>query len=258
MQQLPFDFPGCLDLPRFRDRLRSAFGLQRAAHRLDPLSQLIKSMVSARTYDEAAFTAFLKLRNAYPDWAGLADATQVQVEPVIAGVVFAEVKARQIPHALRVIRQRTGGLDLSFLAAQPVDQAMNWLQGLPGVGAKAAAAVLNFSNLRMRSLVVDTHVHRVAKRLGIVGRSTSPTEAYHAMMEQADPAWDAEVLYELHWLIKGLGQSACTHEAPRCGLCPLRDSCARVGVETGKVLAWTRTPLARAALKTPLPDGERV
>ena len=253
MQHLPFDFAGLLDLPRFRDRLRGAFGLQRAAHRLDPLSQLIKSMISARTYDEVSWAAFVRLRNAYPDWTTLAGAPQHEVEEVIGPVTFAEVKARQVPHALRVILQRTGSLDLGLLADMDVPQAMHWLQGLPGVGCKAAAAVLNFSTLRKRALVVDSHVHRVARRLGLIGRSADPTQAYHALMDAALGEWDAETLYELHWLIKGLGQSVCTFDAPRCGLCPLRDACPRVGVESGKVLAWRRAqtwrddPLAKAS-----------
>ena len=247
MQQLPLDLPGLLDLPRFRERLRAAFGLQRAAHRLDPLSQLIKSMISARTYDEAAWAAFVRLRNAYPDWSPLAEAAQYEVEPVIGPVTYAEVKARQVPHALRVIRQRTGGLDLSCLAEMSVEQAMHWLQGLPGVGCKAAAAVLNFSTLRKRALVVDSHVHRVVRRLGLVGRSSDPTQAYHALMEASLADWDAEALYELHWLIKGLGQAVCTHETPRCGLCPLRDACPRVGIEPGKVLNWRRAQVAASA-----------
>lgn len=246
MQQLPFDFAGFLDLPRFHARLRAAFGLQRSAHRLDPVSQLVKSMLSARTYDEVSWAAFVRLGNAYPDWGVLADAPQKEVEAVIGPVTFAEVKARQIPHALRVIRLRTGGLDLSLLAEQPIDHAMHWLQGLPGVGCKAAAAVLNFSTLRRRALVVDTHVHRVTKRLGLVGRSSDPTQAYHTLMAASSEAWDAEMLYELHWLIKGLGQSACTHEAPRCALCPLRDACPRVGVEPGRVLAWRSNRAAAA------------
>jgi len=110
---------------------------------------------------------------------------------------------------------------------------MTWLQGLPGVGCKVSAAVLNFSTLNRRALVVDTHVHRVARRLGLVGRSTLPSEAYAMLMAEAPSNWTSEDLFEFHWLLKKLGQSVCTEAQPACALCPMREDCARVDVSAG-------------------------
>jgi endonuclease-3 len=109
---------------------------------------------------------------------------------------------------------------------------MTWLQGLPGVGCKTAAATLNFSTLNRRALVVDTHVHRVARRIGLVGRSALPSEAYAMLMAEAPEDWTAEDLIELHWLMKKLSQSICTAERPACGLCPFAADCPRVDAAT--------------------------
>jgi endonuclease-3 len=218
-------------LPRLRDRLLMAFGAQRPDARLGPVSQLIKSMISGRTYDEASWAAFKRLRASYPDWVYLAEAPSGEVERVIEAVTHAEKKAVYVPAALRLIIARVGRLDLSLLADKSVEEAMYWLRGLPGVGCKNAAATLNFSTMNRRAMVVDSHVHRVCRRLGLVGRAGDPDQAYEALMAAAPQAWAAEDLFELHWLLKRLGQSVCRFEAPKCDACPLKSVCARVDAE---------------------------
>jgi hypothetical protein len=116
-------------------------------------------------------------------------------------------------------------LSLDHLAELELDSARWWLQGLPGVGVKVAASVLNFSPLNMRALVVDTHVHRVAGPLGLIPASYDTAHAYRALMDMVPDSWTAEDLYELHWLMKGLGQLLCSHHAPRCGACALKATC---------------------------------
>src|SRR5690606_17978287 len=113
------------------------------------------------------------------------------------------------------------GLDLSFLADHPVDQAMAWLRELPGVGAHAAAKTLCFSTLNRRALPVDGHVHRVSRRLGLTDRTGDAAQAFEALMAHAPGAWGPEDMFETHWLLKALGQSVCTDAHPRCGMCPL-------------------------------------
>jgi endonuclease III len=226
--QMPLDLPSAL--PFIRERLRTVFGAVRPESRLDPVSQLVKTMVSARTYDEVSWAAFIRLRAAFGDWNALADADPTEIEPIIDLVTFAEEKARRIPEALRQIRAAHGKLDLDFLKDLPLNEAMAWLARLSGVGVKGAACVLNFSTLAQPVLVVDTHMHRVTRRLGVAPRTGDTEGAYAALMEQAPPDWDAEDFFELHWLIKPHGQSICTHFDPACGLCVLRDLCPRIGL----------------------------
>src|SRR3990167_8408546 len=113
------------DLPAVRDRLRAVFGPQRAEHRMDPVSQLIKAVISSRTYDEVAWAAFIRLRAAYPDWAVLTLAAPLDIEPLIDPVTFAEDKARRLPVLIRVIILKRGALDLDFLGDEPLDEAMD-------------------------------------------------------------------------------------------------------------------------------------
>jgi endonuclease-3 len=232
--QLTFDLETTPLVPQLRDHLLVTFGPQRAQGRHDPLSQLIKSLISARTKDADSWAAFVRLSDAFGDWAELATAAPKRIEAAIAAVTFADAKARQLPILIRVIQIRAGGLDLGFLADRSVEDAMEWLQSLPGVGCLSAAATLNFSTLARRVLPVDTHTHRVVRRLGLAGRASEPTDAFQAMMSLVPQTWGAEDLFELHWLLKGLGQSICTDDAPKCGMCPLRAMCPRIGVGVGR------------------------
>ena len=126
---------------------------------------------------------------------------------------------------------------------------MFWLVQLNGVGVKCAAATLNFSRLNRPSMVVDGHVHRVARRLGLTARTGDETATYHAVMEQAPDDWAAEDILELHRLVKSHGQSICSHFEPACGLCALRDLCPRIGVADDQQGQVMRFP-ARASQAT--------
>ncbi|MBU4436413.1 MAG: endonuclease III [Alphaproteobacteria bacterium] len=226
-------------LESLRDALLCEFGPQRPVARMDPISQLVKSSISGGTPDAVSWAAFLRLRAAFKCWEDLAQATEAHLLEILHDVTQPWDKARRLPMALRMIQDRIGWLSLSHLKALTVDAARHELQSLPGVGVKVAASVLNFSDLAMRSLVVDTHVDRVAKRIGLVGPGDT-THTYHGLMSLAPGAWTADDLFELHWLMKrGLGQMLCPHEAPKCGACPLKHDCAKLGVgHSADVLAW--------------------
>ncbi len=226
-------------LESVRDALLCEFGPQRPVARMDPISQLVKSSISGRTQDAVSWSAFLRLRAEFKAWEDLARAPVARVARIIDDVTFPGDKARHLTTALKMIEAKVGWLSLNHLKALTVDEARWELQVLPGVGVKVAACVLNFSDLAMRSLVVDTHVHRVARRIGLVGAGDT-THAYHTLMDMAPPSWTADDLFELHWLLKrGLGQMLCPHEAPKCGACPVKAMCAKTGVgHSADVLAW--------------------
>lgn len=226
-------------LESVRDALLCEFGPQRPVARMDPISQLVKSSISGRTQDAVSWAAFLRLRSEFKSWEDLARAPVPAVARIIDDVTFPGDKARHLTTALKMIEAKVGWLSLSHLKTLEVDQARWELQALPGVGVKVAACVLNFSDLAMRALVVDTHVDRVAKRIGLVD-SGDTTHTYHTLMGLAPDAWTADDLFELHWLMKrGLGQMLCPHEGPKCGACPVKTMCAKAGVgHSADVLAW--------------------
>lgn len=208
-----------------RRRLAAAQGPVVWGDRLDPLNQFIRSCLGARTYDAVSWRAYYVLAAAWPDWNDMAEAGPEAVLVHIADVTFAEDKARHLVAALRMIRARTGGLSLDFLADWPVEAAHAWLEGLPNVGPKVAAAVLNFSRLNRRSMVVDTHVQRVAGRYGLVAADADIPQAWATLMETLPDDWTAQDLAALHMQMKRLGQTLCRPQGPDCSRCPLVSGC---------------------------------
>lgn len=226
--QLPLglDPPGPLSpLPWIRGRLLALHGEQRDFWRPDPMNQLVAAMVSPRTRDEVSLPAFAQLRRRYPTWEALGRATAADIEAIIRPVTFADRKAELIPRALRMIAARSGSFDLGFLADWPEEMAMRWLMELPGVGAKIAATTLNFSALRRRTLPVDTHLLRMGQRLGPLPPGADYDDGYDIYMSLVPDHWDADDIYEFHWLMKLHGQRVCTHATPSCPRCPLQALC---------------------------------
>jgi endonuclease-3 len=198
-------------------------------HHLDPLSELISSLLSHRTKNADSGRAFKALRAAFGgDWAAARDAPVGRVEELISAVTWPEQKGPRIQAVLREItRHRGGGTDLSldFLAALAPADARAWLEQLPGVGPKTSAAVLSFSMLRMRALPVDSHHHRVAVRLGIIPERL-PVGASHAVLEaMLPPEWDAQAVYDHHEVFMLHGQRCCFFAAPACERCAVLDLC---------------------------------
>lgn len=195
-------------------------------HRLDPVSQLILSLIGARTHGEVSLEVFVGLRQRFADWRDLAGLTENALARCLQPVTYAERKATQLRESLRMIERRSGSLNLIFLKQWPVEDAQTWLMGLPGVGPKVSAAILNFSTLRKRVLVVDCHHFRVAKRLGLLRAKTHFPAAQRILMNQHVPdAWTADDLDAHHSLMKLHGQTFCPHGPPLCGACSLRQLC---------------------------------
>lgn len=208
-----------------RDRLEAAFGVPAPWARRDPVSQLVRSIVSARTQDAVSDLVLARLRERFPSWSRLADARPEEVLPVVRPATFAEDKAERLPRALRLLRARAGSLRLDALADLPVDDALAWLQDLPGVGQKTAASVLNFSTLDRRVMVVDGHVRRTARRLGLAGPEACAGQVREAVTAAAPDDWEGADFVRLHRLLKRLGQTCCGPAVPDCAACPLADGC---------------------------------
>jgi endonuclease-3 len=198
---------------------------------LDPADQMIRSILGSRTKDAMKQAAFRRLRARF----SLPEIAAVQpkdIEPLIAGVEFADRKAEHIVIALRRLKAISGDFRLDFLDDWNVDAALRYLEAFHGVGRKIAAATLNFSTLRKPALVIDTHVLRVLQRLGFLPphiREAGP--AYDRIMPALD-AWSAEELHEFHWLLKQLGQELCGALRTDCRSCPLQSFCLKRGVRT--------------------------
>ncbi len=207
-------------------RLCRAYGCPIAYfHTLDPLSELISSLLSHRTRNADSGTAFKALRSRFHDWAAVAAAPTAAVQAAIAGVTWPEQKAPRIQAVLRAIQAERGALPLDFLADLPANEARAWLERLPGVGPKTSAAVLSFSTLRRAALPVDSHHHRVAARTGLIPSSLAVGPAHRVLAAQLPPEWDAQHIYDNHEVLMLHGQRCCFYRKPACGRCPLLDLC---------------------------------
>lgn len=194
-------------------------------HTLDPLSELVSSLLSHRTRNADSGAAFKALRGRYPDWAAVIAAPTADVQDAIRRVTWPEQKAPRIQSILRAIQAERGALSLDFLADLPVDEARAWLERLPGVGPKTSAAVLSFSALRRPALPVDSHHHRVAVRTGLIPATMAVGPSHQALAAQLPPDWDAQQVYDNHEVLMLHGQRCCFWRNPACTRCPVLDLC---------------------------------
>jgi endonuclease-3 len=188
--------------------------------RRKPIGQLVKSMISGRTRDPVSLRAYRQLRDQY----GAASRIAAAIEEVIANVTFPESKAKWLVGALRRIGRERPDYRLDFLGELPLDQALAWLERLPGVGRKVAASTLNASTLNRPVLIVDTHVQRVLCRLGLVAPDAEAREASEAVTA-AMADWSGDDFLRFHIGAKRLGQRICRPDAPDCTACPLARDC---------------------------------
>ncbi|KAA1058533.1 endonuclease III domain-containing protein [Azospirillum argentinense] len=208
-------------------RLCLIFGCPIAYFRaLDPLSELVSSLLSHRTRNVASGAAFRALRARWgEDWAAVRDADPAEVETVIAGVTWPEQKAPRIQAILRRITELRGELSLDFLAEMTVPEARAWLQALPGVGPKTSAAVMSFSSLRRPALPVDSHHHRVAVRTGLIPPSVAVGPSHTILEARLPPDWTAQEIYDHHEVMMLHGQRVCFYRNPACERCVLLELC---------------------------------
>ena len=207
------------------DRLRDHYGDPAPRRPSDPLDELIATILSQHTSDVNTERAFASLKARFPAWDGVVEAPVMAVADAIRSGGLAQIKAPRIQRVLHTVYERRGEYSLAFLNDLPVAEAREWLTSLDGVGPKTAACVLLFA-CGMPTLPVDTHVHRVSKRLGLTGVKVSEAAA-HRVLEALVPAGD---VYRFHMLLIGHGRAICKAPCPRCEACPLADVCPKVGV----------------------------
>ena len=188
--------------------------------RFDPVSELVFTILSQHNSDVNAFRAYDSLRDAFGSWERVADADPDDIARVIWNGGLSRIKAPRIKAVLQDIRDRRGSLDLGFLGELPLEDAKQWLRELPGVGPKTAAIVLSFA-LGMPAMPVDTHIHRVSRRLGLIGPKVTADQA-HDILESSVPP---ERVFALHVHIIAHGRQVCRARRPLCDRCVLSEGC---------------------------------
>jgi len=203
------------------ERLVAAYGPRTLRPGRDPLDELILTILSQNTSDMNSGRAYRMLRAKYPSWRAVLDAPIPELYEVIKPAGLGNIKAPRIQNTLREILARRGDLSLDFLGELSLDEGKQWLTSLDGIGPKTAACVLLFA-LGKPALPVDTHVHRVASRLGMLPPRTPLTRAHDLLEEVLEP----QEMYPFHVELIRHGRDTCRAPRPICGLCPLTDVCA--------------------------------
>lgn len=200
--------------------LRKEYGPRRWKPREDPTSTLVATVLSQNTTDVNSGRAFDSLMNAFGSWEAVAGASPDVIARSIRSGGLEEIKARRIKEMLQKVQREQGGFDLEFLSGLSLAEAKAWLRKLPGVGPKTAACVLLFS-LGRPALPVDTHVLRVARRLGLLSPKVNAERA-HEILEDLVPE---ESVYEFHLHMVEHGRKVCKAQRPRCHICVLQEIC---------------------------------
>lgn len=179
------------------------------------------TVLSQNTSDVNRDRAFASMRARFPTWEAVAEATPARLAEAIKPGGLSNIKAPRILAILHEVRARGDGtLDLGWLAERPDDEVRDYLISLPGVGPKTAACVLAFS-LGRSAIPVDTHVFRVARRLGFLGERTDAERAHAELDEQIPP----RLRLPMHVGMIRHGRAICRAGRPRCESCPLADLC---------------------------------
>jgi endonuclease-3 len=185
-----------------------------------PLTGLVRTILSQNTSDINSKRAFDMLMSTFGSWEVIASAPVPEIAYAVRVGGLSRIKAVRIKQIFNVIEKEHGCISLDFLSSLNASEAKDYLMRLPGVGEKTANCVLLFS-LGNPCLPVDTHVFRVAKRLGLIGAKVSIEKAHYLLQQQVPPS----KVYQFHIHMIEHGRKVCHARNPQCDSCILRNDC---------------------------------
>ncbi|NHJ84850.1 MAG: endonuclease III [Asgard group archaeon] len=200
-------------------RLNVYYGEKKWARWREPVGELVRTILSQNTTDKNSLKAYADLIERYKTWDELVLANEEEIADVIRSGGLANTKAKKIKKCLLDIKQKHGKIDLEFLADYSLEDAEEFLISYDGVGPKTAACVLIFS-FNFPIMPVDTHIHRISNRLGIV--NTKTREKTQVAMKKLVPKRD---MYSFHINLIEHGREMCKAQKPLCSKCFLTDLC---------------------------------
>lgn len=216
--------PSTTLIGKIHTALERHYGSKRARKaRGNPLDELIFTILSQNTSDINSHRAFQMLRQVMATWDEVHRASERRVAQAINSGGLANLKAARIKAILSQIHREQGHFDLTFLRDLSVEEVKAYLSRFNGIGSKTVACVLLFS-LGKPAFPVDTHVYRVASRLGLVNAKVSPKKA-QALLESMVPS---SLFYSMHVNLVEHGRKTCKARTPLCHVCPLSKLCAYV------------------------------
>ena len=201
-------------------QLIAAYGQPTWRQNLLPVDELVSTILSQSTSDSNRDKGFNALKARYADWESVMNAPEADIITTIRSAGLANQKGPRIQHALRYVEVERGAINLDFLADLPLEDAKTWLTNIKGVGPKTAAIILLFAFGRP-AFPVDTHVHRITRRLGLIGPKVGAGKAHQILENIGEP----DTFYPLHLNLIRHGRELCIARNPRCKECFLQTYC---------------------------------
>jgi endonuclease-3 len=205
---------------RITAALERRFGIPAGRDRPDLIGSFVVTMLSQHTSDLNADRAFEKLKERFPEWRDVAEARTRAIERAIRSAGLAGQKAPRIRAFVRWVKDTFGDYDLSALRDMPTDEITDRLTSVNGIGIKTVSVVLLFS-LGRDVFPVDTHVHRICRRVGLVPDKATAEQTHHRMAPLVPPG----KALSLHVNLLRLGRTLCRARKPDCPACPLHRLC---------------------------------
>ena len=200
--------------------LDQEYGRPAPRRRMKPLDELVLTILSQHTSDANSGRAFRSLMERFESWEAVRDADPAEIADAIRSGGLARIKAVRIKELLLHLTEERGRPSLDFLCEMGIQAARGYLLGLRGVGPKTAACVLLFS-CGLPAFPVDTHVHRVTRRLGLIPPDATAEEAHESLEGLIPP----EEFYPFHINLIVHGRRVCKASRPRCEVCVLAARC---------------------------------
>ena len=219
--------PRTQQLRDIHQRLIACFGriVRPPEKRRDPVWTLVQGVIGARTKTAVSNASTDRLLAHYGSWEAAAEAPLDALIAELATATFPQLMAERLKACLLAIGQERGRVDLSHLEAMDTEDAMAWLETLPGVARKIAAGVVNASTLERKAMVLDSHHRRVLQRIGLVPSKADTMRAYDVLTPALPDEWRAADYDEHHLLMKRVGQKFCRPSHCDCGPCPVQPFC---------------------------------
>lgn len=186
----------------------------------DVLECLILTILSQNTTDVSRDKGYAQLRKKYPTWEQVLRARNKSIEEQIRIVGLGKQKADTIKNFLTWLNKEYGELSLEFIHKMDTEEAMELLCQHKGIGIKTASVTLSFACGR-DVFPVDTHIHRIAKRLGLIQPTCSAEKAHHELPLIIPDGKS----YPFHMNLIYFGRQICNARKPLCDQCPLTDYC---------------------------------
>lgn len=207
-------------IEKINKALINHFGIPERSKRLpDPLDIIIGTILSQNTNDKNSYKAFLNLKNSVKVWDDVLKMKPTQVEKLIKVAGLGKQKSKAIINLLKNLKKDNGRISLNHIKKKKDEEIIDELTSHKGIGVKTASCVLLFS-LNRNICPVDTHVHRILNRIGLV-RTSNPEKTFYAI-KNFIPEKSA---HSFHTNLLRLGREYCTPTNPRCYDCPIESEC---------------------------------